>query len=42
VETVMRLAELHQVSAEQILTSQVIWKDVAHTMYNLKEFLYIP
>jgi hypothetical protein len=42
VEAVRQLAELHQMPREQILTSQVIWKDLAHAMYNLKEFIYIP
>jgi hypothetical protein len=38
---VARLAELHGVPAEAILTSQVVWHDVAHAMFNLKEFIYI-
>lgn len=36
------LAELHAVSADQMLSSQPLWKDVAHAVYNLKEFIYVP
>ena len=37
-----RLAEAQGVTPEAILTSQPLWKDLAHTLFNLKEFLYIP
>jgi hypothetical protein len=37
-----RLAELHRVPADEILKSRAVWKDLAHTMFNLKEFIYIP
>ncbi len=37
-----QLAELHQVPADGILKSREVWKDLAHTMFNLKEFLYVP
>lgn len=33
------LATLHKAS---ILTSEAVWKDVAHAVFNLKEFLYVP
>ena len=33
---------LHGVPAEGVLKSQAVWKDVAHAMFNLKEFIYIP
>ena len=36
------LAAAHGVPAEGVLKSQAVWKDVAHTMFNLKEFIYIP
>ncbi len=36
------LAAAHRVPAEGVLKSQEVWKDVAHTMFNLKEFIYIP
>ena len=39
---VKHLAELHGVAAEDILASRAVWKDVAHTLFNLKEFIYIP
>ncbi|WP_397570511.1 PSD1 and planctomycete cytochrome C domain-containing protein [Schlesneria sp. T3-172] len=41
-ETVADLAQLYQVSPEKILTSQEIWKDVAHSLFNLNEMIYIP
>ena len=34
------LAELHGVAANEVLTSQAIWQDIAHAFFNLKEFLY--
>ncbi len=39
---VQRLGELHQVSAAELLKSQPVWKDVAHTLFNVSEFIYIP
>ncbi len=38
---VRELAELHEVPPERILTSPVVWKDLAHAIFNLKEFIYI-
>ena len=38
---VSKLAELHGVAGDSILTSQVVWHDVAHAIFNLKEFIYI-
>ncbi len=37
-----RLADLHHVSRAQLLQSQPIWSDMAHTLYNLQEFIVIP
>jgi hypothetical protein len=37
-----RLVELHQVPAQDVLTSAVVWKDIAHVMFNSREFVYIP
>jgi hypothetical protein len=37
-----RIAELHGVSPDVVLGSRVVWKDVAHAVFNLKEFIYIP
>lgn len=39
---VSELAMLHQVPAADAMKSQPVWKDVAHGMFNLKEFIYIP
>lgn len=36
------LATLHQVPAGEILKSKPIWKDLAHAVFNLKEFIYVP
>ena len=38
---VNRLSELHQVRAAELLSSVAVWRDVAHAMFNLKEFIYI-
>ncbi|MBC8113287.1 MAG: hypothetical protein H7062_02840, partial [Candidatus Saccharimonas sp.] len=37
-----QFAELHQVSANDLLTNQPVWKDLAHVIFNAKEFIYIP
>jgi hypothetical protein len=37
-----RLAELHQVPEGEMLKSLPVWKDLAHAVFNLKEFIYIP
>src|SRR5262249_50254806 len=39
---VRRLAALHGVEAGSVLGSRAVWKDVAHTLFNLQEFIYIP
>ena len=36
-----RMAELRQVPADTILTSRPVWQDIAHAMFNLKEFIYV-
>ena len=41
-QALTQLAELRQVPAERLLTEQSIWKDLAHTMFNLKEFIHVP
>lgn len=38
---VNRLAELHGVPPANRLTSETLWKDVAHTLFNMKEFIYV-
>jgi len=35
------LAALRQVSASDLMSNMVLWKDLAHAMFNLKEFIYI-
>jgi hypothetical protein len=35
------LANLHQTPSDKILEKRDIWKDVAHTIFNLKEFIYL-
>lgn len=37
-----QLAGLHKVSAADRMTSRPIWKDMAHVVFNLKEFIYLP
>jgi hypothetical protein len=41
-ESVAQLAALHQVPAAEVARSQAVWKDVAHAVFNLQEFIYIP
>ncbi|MFO0965361.1 MAG: PSD1 and planctomycete cytochrome C domain-containing protein [Gemmataceae bacterium] len=41
-EAALRFAELHGVEPRAILESRAVWQDMAHTMYNMKEFIYIP
>ena len=36
-----RLAGLHQVPREELPSSLTVWKDLAHAVLNLKEFLYM-
>ena len=36
-----QLAGLHGVTADAVLTSLPVWQDVAHAIFNLKEFSYI-
>jgi hypothetical protein len=35
------LASLHKTQADQLLTSRPVWKDMAHAVFNLKEFIYV-
>lgn len=37
-----QLADLHRISRAEIMQSQAIWSDLAHTMFNLQEFIAIP
>ena len=38
---VNQLADLHGVPPENILSSPVIWQDVAHAILNMKELVYV-
>jgi Protein of unknown function (DUF1553)/Protein of unknown function (DUF1549)/Planctomycete cytochrome C len=35
------LASLHKAAPDQILSNRDVWKDIAHAIFNLKEFLYL-
>ncbi|MDR3402180.1 MAG: PSD1 and planctomycete cytochrome C domain-containing protein [Chthoniobacter sp.] len=39
---VRSLAATHGVAEADILASRAVWKDAAHMMFNLKEFIFIP
>ena len=41
-KAITQLAELHQVAASDVLKSQLLWRDVAHAMFNINEFIYVP
>jgi hypothetical protein len=41
-ETVRLFAELHQVPSEGVLSSQIVWKEISHVLFNVNEFIYIP
>lgn len=35
------LVSLHKVPREELLNSLPVWKDLAHTVFNMKEFIYV-
>ncbi len=37
-----RIAEVHQVPAAGVLNSVPLWRDVAHALFNVQEFVYVP
>ncbi len=37
-----RVAALRGVPAEEIMRNPAVWTDLAHALFNLKEFIYIP
>jgi len=41
-EGIAQFAELHQVPMSEVLQNPEVWKEVAHAMFNLSEFIYIP
>ena len=42
VRFVSQIADLHGVSADGVLSSAAVWRDVGHAMFNLQEFVTIP
>ena len=40
-DVTLQLAELHSVPAEELLKSKQVWKDVAHSLFNMKEFIFL-
>ena len=40
-KAVADLAALHEVPAGEIMKSRLVWKDVAHAIFNMKEFIYV-
>ena len=41
-QAITLFAELHQVPSDQVLRSVAVWKDAAHALFNLREFISIP
>jgi len=39
---VIQFAELEQVSDGDLMQSRLVWKDAAHAVFNLQEFIFIP
>ena len=40
-QAVEELAELHGVQQGDVLTSEIVWQEVAHAIFNTKEFIYV-
>ena len=38
---VQQLAELHEVQQDDLLESELVWKDACHAMFNTKEMIYV-
>ena len=38
---VERLASLHEIATDKVLQSEKIWRDVAHSVFNMKEFIFV-
>ncbi|WP_010582221.1 PSD1 and planctomycete cytochrome C domain-containing protein [Schlesneria paludicola] len=41
-QSIQELATLYQIPRENLMTSSVLWKDVAHALINMSELIYIP
>ena len=37
-----RFAQIHGISETGVLKSEAVWKDLAHLLFNVKEFIYLP
>lgn len=42
VSTAKRIAELQNISEGDRMTSELLWRDLAHAIFNMKEFIYVP
>ena len=42
VQLVQQSARLRGVESSGLLTSELVWADAAHAVFNLREFLYVP
>ena len=40
-QLVGELSELHRVPKDDVMFAEPVWADVAHTIFNLKEFIYL-
>jgi hypothetical protein len=38
----LQFAALHGVPTDGVLASRAVWRNVAHALFNLKEFIYVP
>lgn len=41
-KTIQDLAVLYEVPPREMLKSRLLWKDIAHAVFNVKEFIYVP
>ena len=41
-QTVRQLADHYQVPADNVMSNAEVWKDIAHSIFNLNEMIYIP
>ena len=41
-QLVDQLANLYGIPPENVMSDRALWKDVAHVMFNLKEFTFVP
>jgi hypothetical protein len=41
VKLARRAAELRRVDSAAVMASPLVWQDLAHALFNLKEFIYV-